>query len=56
MDNNEFSKKVKDLLISKNGYVCDTGSELNVNECTLELLKEKINKHPLLWKFLFMIA
>lgn len=52
----EFSILIQNLLISKNGYVIDTGNWENVNaEVALRLVK-KIKKHPILWKHFFMVA
>ena len=52
----EFSILIQNLLISENGYVLDTGNWENVNaEVALRLVK-KIKKHPILWKYFFMVA
>ena len=47
---------VKNLLISENGYVLDTGNWENVNAKVALRLVEKIKKHPILWKHFFMVA
>ena len=52
----DFSILVQKLLISENGYVIDTGNWENVNaEVSLRLI-EKIKRHPIIWKHLFMVA
>ena len=52
----DFSILVQNLLVSENGYVIDTGNWENVNaEVALRLI-EKIKRHPIIWKHLFMIA
>lgn len=52
----EFSILIQNLLISENGYVIDTGNWENVNaEVALRLVKN-IKKHPILWKYFFMVA
>lgn len=51
----EFSLLMQDVLISKNGYVLDTGSHENVNaEVALRLVK-KIKKYPRMWSW-FMVG
>ena len=52
----EFSILIQNLLISKNGYVIDTGKWENVNAEVALRLVEKIKKHPILWKLFFMVA
>ena len=52
----EFSILIHKLLISKNGYVIDTGNWENVNAEVALRLVEKIKKHPILWKLFFMVA
>ncbi len=56
MDNNEFAKEIRKLLISENGYVTDCGRTKEVNEVVINNLKERIKKHPHLWKIFFMVA
>ena len=52
----DFSILMHDLLISKNGYVIDTGNWENVNaEVALELWW-RVKRHPVLWKLFFMVA
>lgn len=52
----EFSILIQNLLISENGYVIDTGNWENVNAELALRLVEKIKKHPILWKYFFMVA
>ena len=52
----EFSILIQNLLISENGYVIDTGNWENVNAEVALRLVEKIKKHPILWKYFFMVA
>lgn len=52
----EFSILIQKLLISENGYVIDTGNWENVNAEVALRLVEKIKKHPILWKYFFMVA
>ena len=42
--------------ISEDGYIIDTGNFETVNREMLELVYERIRKHPILWKIFFMIA
>lgn len=56
LDGFDFSILMQRILISKDGYVIDTGNYQNVNaEVALRLLK-KIQEHPVLWKMFFMVA
>ena len=52
----EFSILIHNLLISENGYVIDTGNWENVNAEVALRLVENIKKHPILWKYFFMVA
>lgn len=52
----DFSILMHELLISEDGYVIDTGNYENVNAAAALLLAKKIEEHPLLWKFFFMVA
>lgn len=56
ISNEQFTIFMQDMLISENGYVLDTGSNLQVNAEVVLRLSEKIKKHPLLWKLFFMVA
>ena len=52
----DFSLLIQNLLISPGGYVIDTGNYANANaEVALRLFKN-IKRHPLLWKWFFMVA
>ena len=46
----------QNIFISKDGYIIDTGNFESANYAMLRLVKEKIEKHPLLWKLFFMIC
>nr|DAH98037.1 MAG TPA: hypothetical protein [Bacteriophage sp.] len=52
----DFSVLMQRLLISEHGYVIDTGNWENVNAEVALRLADKIEKHPLIWKLLFMVA
>lgn len=52
----DFSVLIQNFLISKNGYVIGTGNYENVNAEVALRLEEKIKRHPLLWKWFFMVA
>lgn len=52
----DFSILMQDLLISKNGYVIDTGNYECVNAEVALRLADRIKKHPIIWKILFMVA
>lgn len=52
----DFSTLMQRLLISENGYVIDTGTYEHVNAEVALRLVEKIKRHPLLWKWFFMVA
>lgn len=52
----DFSIFMQRALISKCGYVLDTGNYENVNAEVALRLAEKIEKHPLLWKLFFMVG
>jgi hypothetical protein len=52
----EFSFLMENLLISEGEYVLDVGNSYQVwAEIALRIIK-KIEKHPKLWKWLFMVA
>lgn len=44
------------LLVSKGGYVIDTGNYENVNAEVARRLVRKIEEHPIIWKWFFMVA
>lgn len=52
----DFSILVQDMTISERGYVIDTGNWENVNAEVALRLAEQIKKHPILWKFFFMVG
>ena len=56
LDGFDFSILMQNLLISEYGYVMDTGNWENANAATARLLYRQIQKHPLLWKWFFMVA
>ena len=56
LDGFDFSILMQNLLVSPTGYVMDTGNWENANrEIALSLL-ERIKKHPIIWKLLYMVA
>lgn len=52
----DFSLFFQRLFISKNGYIIDTGNFRTANFELIKRVKERVEKHPLLWKLFFMIA
>lgn len=52
----DFAILMHKMLISEDGYVIDTGNWENVNAAVARLLSQRIQKHPLLWRMLFMVA
>lgn len=52
----QFSRFMQGLFISKDGYIIDTGNFQCVNFEMMYRIKERIERHPVLWKLLFMIA
>ena len=52
----DFSILMQDLLISKNGYVLDTGNWENVNAEVALAIWRRVKRHPVLWKLFFMVA
>lgn len=56
LDDFDFSMFIQEILISENKYILDVGNWENVNAEVALRLSEKIKKHPILWKFFFMIA
>lgn len=52
----DFSILMQNLLVSEGAYLFDSGSGVDANaEVALRLIKN-IKKHPLLWKWFFMVA
>lgn len=56
LDAREFNSLMHKLLISRDGYVIDTGNYENVNAEVALRLAEKVKEHPLLWRLFFMVA
>lgn len=52
----DFSILIQRLLVSEHGYVMDTGNWENANAAVALRLANNIEKHPLIWKLLFMVA
>lgn len=51
----DFSVLMQELLVSPNAYVIDTGNWQNVNAAVAQILAQRIRRHPLLWKWFFMV-
>lgn len=51
----DFSVLMQELLVSPNAYVIDTGYWQNANAAVAQILVQRIRRHPLLWKWFFMI-
>lgn len=56
LDGFDFSCLMARLLVSKGGYVIDTGNYENVNAEIARRLVRNIEKHPILWELFFMVA
>lgn len=52
----DFSVLMQALLISKDGYVIDTGNYEAVNAEVALRLADKIKRHPIIWGIFFMVA
>ena len=52
----QFSRFIQGLFISKNGWIIDTGNFQAVNYELMYDIYRKVKKHPLLWKWFFMVA
>lgn len=52
----DFSVLMQALLISKDGYVIDTGNYECVNAEVALRLADKIKRHPIIWAIFFMVA
>ena len=52
----DFSVLMHELLIPEGGWVIDTGNYENVNAEVARRLVKNIKNHPILWKYLFMVA
>lgn len=55
LDGFDFAICMHNFLISKDGWVIDTGNWENVNAEVVRRLEQKIKEHPDLWRF-FMVA
>lgn len=51
-----FSRFVQGIFISKDGWIIDTGNYQAVNLELMERVKQRVERHPLLWKLFFMIT
>lgn len=51
----DFSVLMHELLVPPNGYIMSTGNWKNANAVAAQLLAQRIRRHPLLWKWFFMI-
>lgn len=56
LDGHDFSCLMANLLVSKDGYVIDTGNYENVNAEVARRLVRNIERHPILWELFFMVA
>lgn len=52
----DFSCLMAQLLVSKDGWVIDTGNYENVNAEVARRLVRNIERHPILWELFFMVA
>lgn len=55
LDGFDFAIIMRNFMISKDGWVIDTGNWENVNAEVALRLERKIKEHPYLWRF-FMVA
>ncbi len=51
-----FSLYIQDLFLSDGGYIIDTGNFETANLELINLIEEKIRKHPFLFKLFFEVA
>lgn len=56
IDGFDFSLFMQDLLVSRDGYVIDTGNWENANYACAHSLLDKIKRHPWIWKLFFMVG
>ena len=56
IDGVDFSIFIQKLLVSKNGYVIDTGNWENANYACAHSLLYRIKRHPWIWKWFFMVG
>lgn len=52
----DFTFLIQDFLVSPTGYVADRCTNSQVCAIIAVELVNKIKKHPILWKILFMVA
>lgn len=56
VDGFDFSVFMQELLVSRDGYVIDTGNWENVNYACAHSLLGRIKRHPWIWKWFFMVG
>ena len=56
IDGFDFSVFMQSLLVSRDGYVIDTGNWENVNYACAHSLLGRIKRHPWIWKWFFMVG
>jgi hypothetical protein len=56
IDGFDFSVFMQELLVSKDGYVIDTGNWENANYACAHSLLGRIKRHPWIWKWFFMVG
>ena len=56
IDGFDFSVFMQSLLVSRDGYVIDTGNWENVNYACAHSLLGRIKCHPWIWKLFFMVG
>ena len=56
IDGVDFSIFMQDLLVSRDGYIMDTGNFENANYVCAHRLLNKIKRHPWIWKWFFMVG
>lgn len=56
IDGFDFSVFMQDLLVSRNGYIMDTGNWENANYACAHRLLDKIKRHPWICKWFFMVG
>lgn len=56
LDGLDFSRVMLSLLVSKDGYIMDTGNWENANLIAAVELTKKVKRHKLIWKLFFMLG
>jgi len=56
IDGFDFSVFMQKLLVSRDGYVIDTGNWENANYACAHSLLYRIKRHPWIWKWFFMVG